>query len=89
MVQHMAVQYLAHVWFTLYLIRLKMKMPICWRRRYSMFLIWVIISCYVHDEIAAEIPKDGNEENVLNDMCVAMAHFLHLNNHLVENQENV
>ena len=28
---------------------------------------------HVHDEIAAEIPKDGNEERVLKDMCEAMA----------------
>ena len=40
---------------------------------FNVFDMGYNIVLHVHDEIAAEIPKDGNEENVLNDMCVAMA----------------
>ena len=40
---------------------------------FNVFDMGYNIVLHVHDEIAAEIPKNGNEENVLNDMCVAMA----------------
>lgn len=41
---------------------------------FNVFDMGYNIVLHVHDEIAAEIPKDGNEEQVLKDMCEAMAH---------------
>lgn len=40
---------------------------------FNVFDMGYNIVLHVHDEIAAEIPKDGNEEKVLRDMCEAMA----------------